>query len=97
LVEKIAPFKGKCKLSNCGWLAIADIHSALSGNDAVAVARSRDAPSQKVGATPSSRDKPNTPFGWAAGVGDEASPTPSATGRRNYPHRRFTFQPHRSR
>jgi hypothetical protein len=33
-----------------------------------------------VGATPSSRDKPNTPFGWAVGVGDEASPAPSATG-----------------
>jgi hypothetical protein len=68
----------------------------LSRNDAVAVARSCDAPSQKVGATPSSRDKPNPPFGWAAGVGDEASPAPSATGRRSYAYRRSIFQQHRS-
>ena len=39
-----------------------------------------DAPSQKVGATPSSRDEPGTPFGLADGSGDEASPARSATG-----------------
>ena len=39
-----------------------------------------DAPSQKVGATPSLRDEPGTPFGLADGSGDEASPTRSATG-----------------
>jgi hypothetical protein len=33
-----------------------------------------------VGATPSSREKTGARFGWAAGSGDEASPTPAATG-----------------
>ena len=44
------------------------------------VARSCDASSQKVDATPSSRDKSGTPFGLAAGSGDAASPALSATG-----------------
>jgi len=39
----------------------------LSRNDAIAVARRCDVPPQKVGATPSSRDQSNPPFGWAAG------------------------------
>jgi len=53
---------------------------------AVAVARSCDAPLHKVGAMPSSRDKPNTPFGWAAGGGDEA-----------YPHRMGRLETFRKR
>jgi len=50
-------------MADCGFSRI----SRLSRNDAIAVARSCDAPSQKVGATPSSRDQSNPPFGWAAG------------------------------
>jgi hypothetical protein len=52
----------------------------FSRNDAVAATRGCDAPSQKVGATPSSRDQAGAPFGWAADSGDEASPAPAATG-----------------
>jgi len=39
-----------------------------------------DASSQNVDATPSSRETNDAPFGWAMDSGDEASPTPSATG-----------------
>jgi hypothetical protein len=52
----------------------------LSRNDAVAATGSCDASSQNVSATPSSREKTGARFGLAAGSGDEASPTPSATG-----------------
>ena len=45
--------------------------NGLSRNGAIAGTHSCDAPSQKVGATPSSRDKPATPFGLADGSGDE--------------------------
>src|SRR5487761_2259280 len=52
----------------------------LIRNDAVAARCSCDAPSQKAGATPASRETTGTPFGGSAGAGDEASPAPSATG-----------------
>ena len=48
-------------------------------NGAVAQTGSCDAPSQKVGATPASRETTGAPFGWLAGSGDAASPAPSAT------------------
>jgi hypothetical protein len=47
-------------------------------------------PSQKVGATPSSRDQSNPPLGWTAGAGDGASPAPAATGASQL-HRRPTI------
>ena len=53
---------------------------ALSRNDAVATVRGCGAPPQSVGATPSSHDEVRTPFGSHAFTGDEASPTPAATG-----------------
>jgi hypothetical protein len=64
----------------------------LSRNDAVAARGSCDASSQNVGATPSSREKPGARFGLAAGSGDEASPSPSATGasQRLAPQLRFS-------
>jgi hypothetical protein len=52
-----------------------EIHSTI---DAIATG-SCDAPSQEVGAMPSSRAKLNARLGWLADVGDEASPTLSAT------------------
>jgi hypothetical protein len=54
--------------------------SGLNRNDALAARGSGDASSQNVGVTPSSREKPGAPFGLAAGSGDEASPSPAATG-----------------
>lgn len=48
-------------------------------------ARGCDAPSQDVGATPSSRENLGAPMGLPAGAGDEASPAPSATGA-SQPH-----------
>src|SRR5487761_2594621 len=52
---------------------------SLKRNDAVAARCSGDAPSQKVDATPSSREPTGAPFGRLAEAGDEASPAPSAT------------------
>jgi hypothetical protein len=51
-----------------------------SRDDSVAAAGGGDAPSPKVGATPSSRAIPAAPVGSPPNSGDEASPSPSATG-----------------
>ena len=53
--------------------------SVLVGGTRIAAAGGGDAPSQCAGATPPSREPTGAPFGWPAGPGDEASPSPSAT------------------
>ena len=61
----------------------------ISRNDAVAATRSCDAPSQPVGATPSSRDKPNT-ICWLRRRGRRRHAL--RRGRRSYTRCRFNFQ-----
>ncbi len=72
----VAGLQKKC------WSRPEEISAALEklrAENRVVPARSCDAPSQKVAATPPSRVVSTVPAGLTPGIGDEASPAPSAT------------------
>jgi hypothetical protein len=68
------------------WLGASTL-LALIRSDSIAEPCGGDAPSPNVGATPSSREAKNNELDLSVGSGDEASPSPSATGRRSHASR----------